>query len=45
MFLDYIKESAYKLGQKIIANINIIKNLKKFKKTSKFPLQVGFFII
>ena len=32
MFLDYIKKSAYKLGQKIIANINIIKKSEEIQK-------------
>ena len=32
MFLDYIKESAYKLGPKIFAKIYIIKKSEEIQK-------------
>lgn len=32
MFLDYIKDSAYKLGQKIMAKINIIEKSQEIQK-------------
>ena len=43
MFLDYINESAYKLGQKIIAKIYIIKKSEEIQKNLWISFTSGIF--